>query len=206
MVMKNKYFREELKQRDELSGKENSMLRINLYLVMPILLILFVINNLFGQTAKEYYKSGENKFMSEDYKGAIEELTKAIDLNPYFTLAYKNRGVTKWYLKDFEGSISDLNKAIELKPDYADAYLNRGISKANPGDFKGAIEDYDKAIEIYPNDAYAYNNRGLAKYMIDDFSSACADWYKAKELGDKEVQKMINEYCNERECEDESER
>ena len=74
----------------------------------------------FGQTAEEYEKSGRKKLNLEDYKGAIADYTKAIELNSDFNYYnYNLRGAAKVNLKDYDGAIADFNKAIELNSDYA---------------------------------------------------------------------------------------
>ena len=76
-----------------------------------------------------YFNRGVSKFELNDYKGAISDYTKALELNPNNSRAYMNRGRAKHTLNDYYGAISDDTKAIELKPFYATAYFNRAISK-----------------------------------------------------------------------------
>jgi len=111
-----------------------------------------------GQTAEEYFKTGTAKYHSEDYKGAIQDFNKSIELNPKYAEPYCNRGVCKAGLGDYHGAIQDYNKAIELNSKFAEAFQNRGNSKSMLEDNKGAIQDYNKAIELDPKYAYAYYN------------------------------------------------
>ena len=76
-----------------------------------------------------YFNRGVSKFELNDYKGAISDYTKALELNPNNSRAYMNRGRAKHTLNDYYGAISDDTKAIELKPFYATAYFNRAIYK-----------------------------------------------------------------------------
>ncbi|MBI4232745.1 tetratricopeptide repeat protein, partial [Candidatus Peregrinibacteria bacterium] len=66
--------------------------------------------------AKKYVASSYVKYKAGDYKGAIEELDRAIELNPAEAVAYHNRGVAKHKLGDLQGTIADYQKAIELNP------------------------------------------------------------------------------------------
>ena len=61
--------------------------------LLILLLIVPIIS--FGQTAKEYIKSGNQKDDTKDYNGAISDYTKAIELNPDAAVAYYNRGNSK---------------------------------------------------------------------------------------------------------------
>ena len=51
--------------------------------------------------AEEYLYSGNEKYDSEDFSGAIADYTKSIELDPDYTYAYLRRGLAKYYLKDF---------------------------------------------------------------------------------------------------------
>ena len=132
--------------------------------------------------AEEYLYSGNEKYDSEDFSGAIADYTKSIELDPDYTYAYLRRGLAKYYLKDFNGAIADYTKAIELSTDYSSAYYNRGLAKHDLKDFSGAIADYTKAIELSTDYSSAYYNRGLAKYYLKDFNGAIADYTKSLEL------------------------
>lgn len=155
-----------------------------------------------------YCYKGTFKIKLGDNKGAIEDFTKAIELNPNDAEAYGNRGIAKVNLRDNIGAIKDFTKAIELNPNAKEAYSNRGIAKVNLGDNKGAIEDltkaiedYTKAIELNPNDAKIYYNRGIAKNILGDNKDAIEDFTKAKDLclkqqndiGYKKVIKTLNQ-------------
>jgi len=83
-------------------------------------------------TAEEYFYRAYDKDMLQDYKGAISDYSKAIELNTTIgkgyeefykiiginSIAYFNRGRAKHKLQDYRGAISDYNKAIELNSDY----------------------------------------------------------------------------------------
>ena len=92
---------------------------------------------------------GSTRGSKRDYDGAIEDFTKAIELDPDYTNAYVWRGFVKLeVLDDYNGSIADYSKAIELKPDYAGAYNDRGYSKYYLGDKRGACDDWKRAASL----------------------------------------------------------
>ena len=80
-----------------------------------IICLLFISISFFAisQTAEDYNNRGSAKGNLQDYKGAIADYTKAIELNPNYAYAYYNRGLAKVNLKDYKGAIADFNKAIE---------------------------------------------------------------------------------------------
>ena len=105
--------------------------------------------------ANAYYSRGNSKYYFKDYKGAIADYTKAIELKYRYTEAYNSRGLVKFDLQDYIGAIADYTKAIELNPNYADAYKNIGVAKYYLGDYDGAIADLNKAIELNCDSDYA---------------------------------------------------
>jgi tetratricopeptide (TPR) repeat protein len=129
-----------------------------------------------------YENRGIAKYNLEDYKGAIEDYTRAIKLNPNRAGTYYNRGIAKYNLEDYKGAIEDNDKAIELNPSNAWTYNNRGNAKCGLGDYKEAIEDYTRAIELDPNERLFYSNRGNVKKRIGDMFGANEDFKKAEEL------------------------
>ena len=148
-----------------------------------LLLVLFFVPLIsFGQTSAEYFNNGLEKMEKRDYKGAITDYTKSIELDSNYADAYINRGIAKNKLRNHSGAIADFTKAIELEPNNTYPYITRGWSKNILKDYYGAIVDFNKAIKLNPNDDDAYYNRGRSKHSLKDYSGAIADYTKAIEL------------------------
>ena len=146
------------------------------------LVLLFVPLLSFGQSAEDYYfNNGLKKYDLEDYKGAISNFSKSIELNPD-DASYFYRGRSKANLKKYKGSILDFTKAIKLNPDEPYYFFYRGVSKYFLKDYAGAIADYSKHIEQVTDDALSYAYRGTSKNYVKDYKGAIADYTKAIEL------------------------
>ncbi len=65
-------------------------------------------------TADDYFNSGNAKNELQNYKGAIEDYNKAIELNPKLASAYLGRGLAKILLGQKDDGCLDLSKAGEL--------------------------------------------------------------------------------------------
>lgn len=67
-----------------------------------------------SQTALDYFSRGNFKKLIEDYNGAVDDYTHAINLRPIFWEAYYQRGNVLSFLKEPHKAEQDYNKAIEL--------------------------------------------------------------------------------------------
>lgn len=123
----------------------------------------------------EYSQRAEAKYYSGDFKGAILDYTKAIQLNPQSAKAYNGRGGARIGSLDYQGALADYNEAIKIDPQYSSAYNNRGNVKFQLKDFAGSVLDFSEAIRLDPENASGYHNRGLAKYCVGDFPNAILD-------------------------------
>ena len=114
-----------------------------------------------------FFAKGVAKNALGDIKGALNDHTKAVNINPS-AKNYAFRGSAKLSLsfetelKDYYGAIADFTETIKLDDDYQDL---------------------------------AYFSRGLAKYYLRDKDGACQDANKAQSLG-YNASALINAACN----------
>ena len=98
--------------------------------------------------ARQYFNQGVEKYQAGNYQGAIDDWSKAIEINPQNATSYYNRGYAKYKLQEYQGAILDYTKAIEINPQYANAYLNRGVARELVNDLYGACRDWRKAADF----------------------------------------------------------
>jgi tetratricopeptide (TPR) repeat protein len=140
----------------------------------------------------ELYKLANDKASQGKKREALEDLNKALALDPNFANGYIDRGNARNGLGDKQGALADYTRAIELDSRYADAYYNRGNIRSELGDRQGANDDYTKAIESNPAYVGAYYNRGNIRNDLGDKQGAIADYTKAIELDPN----YVNAYYN----------
>ena len=108
-----------------------------------------------------FYRSYLKKSSSD--QEAIDDCTRAIEINPTNIYYYQLRGELKtpeihnnWGVNDrknysaddinrFHEAMYDFTKAIELQPDFVDAYVSRSYLKAEIDDLIGAKKDFEQA-------------------------------------------------------------
>ena len=64
-------------------------------------------------TAYSYTMQAIDKHRKGDYRGAIIDYTKALEIDPSYTYALHNRGFAKNMIGDYKGAILDLTKSKE---------------------------------------------------------------------------------------------
>lgn len=149
-------------------------------------------------SAAAYNRRGLIHRAKRDYVRAIEDFTKAIELDGVFADAYKNRASAHKASNEYDPdnnrslyndrslcarAISDLTKAIEINSGDVEAYKARGDCHADDYDRRdSSIADYTKAIELAPRDAAAYSKRGHVFASKSDDLQAVFDFSKVIEL------------------------
>ncbi|MEO7311497.1 MAG: WG repeat-containing protein [Chitinophagaceae bacterium] len=137
--------------------------------------------------AADYISSGDKKFGSKNYKGAIADYNKATDLDPKNLGGYFNRAECLKETEDYSGAILDYDRILELYKDNPGSYFDRAECKYQLKNYAAAIKDYDKAIELYPGHVNAYFYRGISKMILNNYTDAIQDYSKVIELDPENV-------------------
>ena len=168
--------------------------RIFGFTLMVMALMLFGVAVAYAQNseAMQYNANGENALDNKDYDKAIADLTQAIQLDPNYVIAYKNRVRAYLGKRDYDKAIADYTQVIRLEPNSASAYANRAEAYNKKGDYNKAIADATQAIRLDPNSAYAYHNRADAYYEKGDDNKAIADYTQAIRLNPNYVSAYHN--------------
>jgi tetratricopeptide (TPR) repeat protein len=99
------------------------------------------------QSSEAYCNRGRAKYDKGDYHSALDDHTKAIEIDPRNASAYYNRGRAKVDKGDYDGAIADCTKAIRDRPAISTSFNARakrlvaargsppvvGISASNQG-------------------------------------------------------------------------
>ncbi|MBO6960048.1 MAG: CHAT domain-containing protein [Prochlorococcus marinus CUG1438] len=138
-----------------------------------------------------YFYKAFVKDILGDFKGAIDDYSKAININPSWQ-SFLNRGLAKTEIRDFKESIIDFSKSLKLNPNYYKGFLFRGIAKQKLGDFKESIDDFTKYLNLNGDDTNILFLRGLSKYSLKDFIGSIEDYSKALKINPKYKEALLN--------------
>jgi tetratricopeptide (TPR) repeat protein len=137
------------------------------------------------QSLDDLLTSGSQKAKAKDFKGALADANRALELDPKSVSAYELRADVRTGLGDLKGTVEDYSEAIRLQPNRWYSWFGRGVTRINTKDPDGAINDLTRAIEIKPRNPLSYWNRGTAHWRKKNTSSAMEDFSKAIELQPK---------------------
>lgn len=156
--------------------------------IIAILSLLSI--SLYGQTSEDYFKKGNAKCATKDFKGAIEDYNKAIELNPENDDIYFKRGIAKAYSGDNKAAIKDYKRAAKKGSRYADTayyligwhekemtgstYINGKYAQTT--NYGSAREYFTKAIELNPKYSAAYFERGMCEEKSGKREEAVEDF------------------------------
>ena len=145
--------------------------------------ILKDLHDSLGTPVRDFLVQGRERLYRGEHERAIEEFSRAIQLNPTNSLAYHERGYTYSQLGKYERAINDFTQAIQLDPFDASAYNYRGQVHLELSDYTQAIKDYTQAIVESPPDSYDHllglHERAKAYFESQHFSLAVGDYTQA---------------------------
>jgi tetratricopeptide (TPR) repeat protein len=123
----------------------------------------------------------------KDYKRAVIDLDRIIQLKPNASRYYSDRAyIKRYYLKDLLGALSDFNRAIEIEPYNSSYYGDRSKIKQILEDYDSALIDLNKAIKFGEGESslpiYYRNRADLKESFLKDNQGALEDRQKASEV------------------------
>lgn len=134
---------------------------------------------------------GHNSYKEENFKAAIKNYSKAIELDSTYAEAYFSRGTIKLNNLQFDEAILDFDKALVYEPYYDKALTNRAFARIRKYQF-GSSRVLSKNDEVT-----VLASKDKVLIPLDEQERICNDLHKAVFLGDKS--RMINEaladYC-----------
>src|SRR5512136_1410327 len=82
-----------------------------------------------------------------EHQLAVNDFSRAIELDPEYAEAYFSRGVLYWReLRNAYRAIRDMTRVLELAPQRAEALFNRAMAYQIRGDHEQAIADLEQYL------------------------------------------------------------
>lgn len=126
-----------------------------------------------------------------------------LDYDAYFNAVNGNVNAAFYYYREqaaiqarqYQRALDDLAKAIELAPQELLYRAELAVVNIRVGRSEEAIRVLQEALKIEPKYAEAYRLMGQAYIQLKKKDDACECFAKAKELGDPNVDALIEKHC-----------
>ncbi|WP_297071510.1 tetratricopeptide repeat protein [uncultured Duncaniella sp.] len=129
--------------------------------------------------AKPYFYRAIAKLNLDDFPGAEEDASLAIERNPFIVDAYEVRGVARQNQGKNREAIKDYNKVLEMHPDTRSVLFNKAMAQCQIKDHAGADTTFAALIRKYPRYEGGYLGRARLRLETKDTIGAKSDIDKA---------------------------
>lgn len=129
-----------------------------------------------------YYYRAIAKLSLEDYKGAEEDCTLAIERNKFKVETYRARGFARQALGKDSLAIEDYDTGLNYNPNDKYFLYYKSVAQTDMKDYAGADSTFSTLMRLYPRFEDAYTARGRMNLLRGDTVAAEADVTKAISL------------------------
>lgn len=98
---------------------------------------------------------GNDRLKENDYDGAIESYSQAIDLDPSQAVFYSNRAQAEIKNEQYGAAIDDASVSIKLDPNYIKGYYRRSVAYTAIFKYQEAQQDLKLVLKKHPGDRTA---------------------------------------------------
>ncbi|KAH6892065.1 serine/threonine-protein phosphatase 5 [Thelonectria olida] len=133
-----------------------------------------------SQEAVEWKNKGNKAFASGDWPAAVENYTKAIELNDKEPTFFTNRAQAYIKSEAYGYAIADATSAIELNPKLVKAHYRRGLARTAIIRPKEAIADFKECVKLDPTNKDARLKLEECKKIVRQLA-----FFAAIEIGDE---------------------
>jgi tetratricopeptide (TPR) repeat protein len=135
-----------------------------------------------SQSAKQYFRAGEEFSKKMNFKDAIEQYNRAVELDPDYEKAYIQRAIAYSKQGDYENAAADFDRALVFDEKDAELYYFSGEAHHNKGSNDVALERLNKAIDMKGNFLEAYQVRSVVHLELEQYDLALVDCKKCLRL------------------------
>jgi tetratricopeptide (TPR) repeat protein len=129
---------------------------------------------------KDWLEIGSQRYLSNDFYGAIGAYTEGINIKPTVPLLM-GRSLAWSKVDHPQRAIADLNSAIALDRNRGILYTMRGTVYMRLNDRENAIRDMNQGVRLTPN-GNAYLSRGIMHLNFGNLAAAREDLNTAAQL------------------------
>lgn len=144
--------------------------------------LLDEIEKLDANIPELYLNRGFMHYTLNNYKSAMNDYSKAIELSPYNVTALNNRALLRGFVGEYNGSIQDWDKIITIDSLNYIAIYNRALMFTKSGKYDKALDDINIIIKNNPAFIDGFEFRSQLYSMMGKNTLASKDMIHAYNL------------------------
>lgn len=149
-----------------------------------------------GDSYEGLLQQGLTCLEQNDFSGAINKFTQALDWQPNSNEAHLQRGFAYEKAELLTEALADYSVVIKADPLAEKAFSNRGNVYFKNERYVLAVADFTRAIALNPENDRALYNRGIAYQRLGELKNACQDWHQAQVLGNTAAERPLSSLCD----------
>lgn len=145
------------------------------------------------ETAIAYNNRGAIYSDKKEYKNAIADFERAIELGPDCSLYHNNCAWAYYRLEQYDRVLEHCARAVSLGNPTANTYKYQGDAFWKKEEYKKALDSYNEALRRNPGSDEAINGLGLAYEGLGQDKRALAEYRRAAKMDPSEPAYHANE-------------
>jgi tetratricopeptide (TPR) repeat protein len=133
-------------------------------------------------SARAHYDLGYVYFRTHEISGAVQELSRSLQLNVNDAQAHKILGLVCTFVGRYDLAETELRAAAQLEPDSAEIHYFLGRIYYTRQVFPLAQKEFETAIRLNPRYMKAYGNLGLVVEVLGSNEEAVKDYQTAAQM------------------------
>jgi tetratricopeptide (TPR) repeat protein len=142
--------------------------------------------------ALSYNNRGVSRLEQYDYRHAIEEFQKAVELKPDFVPSLVNLGIAYYYDTNYREAAVQLQAALKIDPREPHAHFILGLLNSKEYRKDEALKEFQQVIEQYPDDTATNYNLGLTLMRDKDYAGAVQYFERVLKAEPRHLSAMYN--------------
>jgi len=138
--------------------------------------------------ALKYYVEGESCYIEQKFNESINNLKKAVAIDPEFAIAYNKISVNYSYLRQSDFALQYMKKAMDLSERVSDRerYLIKGSYYTQIGkSYREKIKPYLDLLKLYPEDEKGNVMLGSKYRNVEEWDLAIRQFERVLKINDK---------------------
>ena len=133
-------------------------------------------------TATQYKVRGHESYDTGNYREAISDYDRVIDLNSGDHEIYYLIGMAKYELRQYPEALDDFTDAIRLKSDLPEYHFMQGLARFEINQLSEAKQSFNNAINLMSGDGRFYKAKAEVCGMMEEHEEAIDCYDRAIDL------------------------